>query len=169
MGTCCTKREVNKASAKVVFHQLDKDNNGVIDSAELRHALKKNKGLRQICEDAGLDPDWGVFEELDTDGSGTITKSEFLAGVNAAMGTNAAIRALFDCIDDEGDGKVQRHELESMLHSKRFKGMLEAAGIKENQLAFDSIDKDKDGVISWPEFQAALYGKRRSNSRLELV
>jgi hypothetical protein len=84
-----------------------------------------------------------VFDALDRDGDGMITREEYNAGFYAIdLGKNGKLCkqefscAYFSILDKDGDGQLSREEYDA---------------------GFDAIDVDKDGQISKVEFTAGNF------------
>lgn len=78
---------------KNVFDKLDANGDGRISREELKDAfdslldcsdLKSKKSLRTLLAEAGINKDFYVFEQLDTDHDGKITWEEFESNLRAA-------------------------------------------------------------------------------------
>lgn len=72
-----------------------------------------------------------------------------------------AVRAIFDSVDANEDGKVSKQELATALNTDaHLTKQLEDAGIAVDSDAhiFGQIDTNKDELISFPEFEAAIDG-----------
>lgn len=85
-----------------------------------------------------------LFERLDADDSGGVTKSELQA---------AALKR-FDAMDADGDGKISRAEVSAIAdkHEARREGLAE----KRADKVLDRADFDKNGSLSKTEYETAL-------------
>merc|ERR1719320_698038 len=93
-----------------------------------------------------------IMEITDDDDSGEIEFNEFaqiwqrkLLSVN-----NSYIHAVFSVLDEDGNGKIDGHELAKVLNMKG-----DGDDEKIAELIME-VDSDGDGVISWDEFHAAM-------------
>merc|ERR1712080_427783 len=117
---------------------LDVNNDGTLTIKELVDGMKKQ----------GINVDDASLAALDTDKSGTIDYSEFLA---AHMSTRAfwkreELWAAFRAFDKDGNGKIEGKELQEVLGKA-------SADIKS--LIADA-DTNHDGVIDFEEFTAMM-------------
>lgn len=127
------------------FHASDKDKNGSLDVTELRDLLKKlgsNMSDTQVAE---------AFIFFDGDmGDRRITLEEFLKGIKQIMEVNKRINALFNELDADGSGFLERDEL---------KVLFDKAGVKLSAADFEAIfkeaDTSRDGKISLSELLEA--------------
>mmetsp|Transcript_14175 Transcript_14175/g.24939 ORF Transcript_14175/g.24939 Transcript_14175/m.24939 type:complete len:109 (-) Transcript_14175:99-425(-) len=90
-----------------------------------------------------------VLDGLDTDGSGSIDYSEFLASTLSRKQylKEEAAWAAFRMFDKDGDGQITKEELALVLEDKDLAISLEI--MKE-------VDTDKSGSISFEEFKVML-------------
>merc|ERR1712097_131961 len=88
-----------------------------------------------------------ILKSLDTDGSGCIEYSEFIAATmdRAAYTQETALWAAFRVFDLDNDGVITKDELKKVLQTDASV----AAALKE-------VDTDGDGTISFEEFKAAM-------------
>ena len=89
---------------KEIFEELDKNGDGNINFVELQQGLGKRENAADLLE---------VLKAADTDNSGTINYTEFLA---ATMNTQTFLRedylkTAFQMFDQDGSGKIDRDEL----------------------------------------------------------
>lgn len=64
---------------RTVFESIDTDGSGSISKAELAQKLQDDNELQTLLEAAGGDGSWYVLEQLDQDGDGEVTWTEFEA------------------------------------------------------------------------------------------
>merc|ERR1712157_434421 len=84
-------------------------------------------------------------KDFDTDGSGTIDYTEFIAATieRNNLSSDACIRAAFNVIDTNGDGQITKEELRAKINE-----------VDDELLKMISAyDKDGDGQISFEEFK----------------
>ncbi len=114
-----------------------------------------------------------LFNEIDTTGSGSITKAELETAVTKAGGTTAAADALYAQLDPNNTGSVTEQQFGQNLPAPPFGGQMAAQMIgfqadgwpgpgSSNaagsfaQNMFDKIDTDGDGSISKSELESAV-------------
>ena len=111
------------------FSKADVNNDGFLSQDEVQSLT--NRVNQQIS--ARLDQE---FKNLDKDGNGQISPTEFKTGAGARMLQNPAVA--LQRLDSNKDGKVNPAEFSAVALA-----------------AFDRIDANKDGTISAQEKQAA--------------
>eukprot|EP01056_Protomagalhaensia_sp_Gyna25_P005268 Protomagalhaensia_sp_Gyna_25__5267@NODE_649_length_2914_cov_15_548870_g505_i0_p1_GENE_NODE_649_length_2914_cov_15_548870_g505_i0NODE_649_length_2914_cov_15_548870_g505_i0_p1_ORF_typecomplete_len671_score136_67Pkinase/PF00069_25/6_2e69Pkinase_Tyr/PF07714_17/5_5e48EFhand_7/PF13499_6/1e10EFhand_7/PF13499_6/1_6e13EFhand_7/PF13499_6/1_1e14EFhand_8/PF13833_6/0_2EFhand_8/PF13833_6/5_8e05EFhand_8/PF13833_6/0_016EFhand_8/PF13833_6/0_00017EFhand_8/PF13833_6/0_00029EFhand_8/PF13833_6/1_6e06EFhand_1/PF00036 len=147
-----------------VFHQLDKDQNGTLSSAELAQGLRN----------AGLQP-WEItkiVQALDIDGSGSISYTEFLAACYTWRESELNIVwTAFNKLDTDNDGVISVEEFSRLLLGdadadqdltqsrlvRRREGNREQLEEDVRQLILQ-IDRNGDGKIDWDEFIDYMRG-----------
>ncbi|CAK68017.1 unnamed protein product (macronuclear) [Paramecium tetraurelia] len=125
-----------------LFKQLDKNGDGVLTMEELTHGLT---GLKKESQNEIM----GVIKSIDTDGSGAVNYTEFLAATiekSVYMKQEKLFQA-FKMFDLDGSGKISRDELKQVLGSNN-------PGFDDNALKalVKDADKDGDGEIDYNEF-----------------
>ena len=84
-----------------------------------------------------------MFSQLDTDGDGQISKSEFETALSGAGASTSTADALFAKLDTNGDGTVSQDELAKAAHGHHHHHMLGAdksqASGSSGQSAIDSL------------------------------
>jgi len=132
------------------FTTLDHNGDGLLTAAEMKEGLQK-AGLKEIPEDLKQ-----ILKEVDSDGSGVIDYTEFLAATldkKVYMAEDVCWQA-FRIFDRNGDGKISKEEIKMVLNSDEVK---DAAG-KELAEIMDEIDKNGDGNIDFNEFMTMMRG-----------
>jgi len=127
------------------FMQLDKNGDGLLTPAELKDGLAK-AGLKEIPPDLQA-----ILEDVDSDGSGVIDYTEFLA---ATLDKRQYLQedvcwSAFRLFDRNGDGKISKEELQAVLGDK---GVEDALGTKQIAELLKEVDGNGDGVIDFQEF-----------------
>lgn len=168
-----------KAELRTFFDSLDKDHNGKVSSKEWGHALGKNKEIMSKYFGGSTPAEIGqAFKRIDVNSDGNLSWEEFVAAADAKMAQvdsstvklaeglatddgKAELKAFFDILDKDGNGKVSSKEWghavskQKELMAKYFGGMTPA----EIGQAFKRIDVNKDGSLSWEEFVDAAAAK----------
>merc|ERR1712100_644706 len=94
-----------------IFMTLDGNGDGLLTSAEMKEGLAQ-AGLKDIPADLQQ-----ILEEVDSDGSGVIDYTEFLAATldkKVYMAEDVCWQA-FRIFDRNGDGKIDKSELQQVL------------------------------------------------------
>lgn len=120
------------------FIALDRNKDGMLSPTEIREGLAKHK----VSIPADLED---VMRNLDTDGSGSIDYTEFIA---ATMSTKQYLKkevmwAAFRIFDKDGDGVITKSELALILQDTDMK-------VAESMV--QEVDLDGDGTIDFEEF-----------------
>jgi len=127
---------------KRVFESIDKNGDGNITLKELKDGLKDVKNKEELM---------AIMEGADTDGSGTINYTEFIA---ATMEQNMYLkeenlRNAFRMFDKDGSGKISIDEMKQALGAE-VEGQTDNED-EWNQL-IEEVDIDGDGEIDFEEF-----------------
>lgn len=132
------------------FMAMDGNGDGLLTVNEMKEGLSKC-GLKEIPADLAQ-----IMEDVDSDGSGVIDYTEFLAATldkKVYMAEDVCWQA-FRIFDRNGDGKIDRSEIKLVLND----------GDVQNQAASDmaaimqEIDKNNDGEIDFQEFMEMMRG-----------
>mmetsp|Transcript_30038 Transcript_30038/g.39888 ORF Transcript_30038/g.39888 Transcript_30038/m.39888 type:complete len:157 (+) Transcript_30038:990-1460(+) len=101
---------------KEIFQTLDKDGNGSISFEELQNGLGARENGAELLE---------LLRAADTDNSGTINYTEFLAAtIDATTFTRESyLKTAFQMFDTDGSGKIDATELLALLAGDEFKNM----------------------------------------------
>jgi len=132
------------------FMKLDNNGDGLLTVAEMKEGLL-SCGLKEIPADLAQ-----IMKEVDSDGSGVIDYTEFLAATldkKVYMAEDVCWQA-FRVFDRNGDGKICKNEIAMILNDDDVKA--EAAGDMAALMA--EIDTDGDGEIDFQEFMAMMRG-----------
>jgi len=129
---------------KNTFNLLDKNRDGTLTMAEIEEGMKQH-GI-------ALPPDLAqTLAALDTDGSGCVDYSEFIA---ATISTAQYLRkdvlwSAFRTFDKDGDGSITKQELKELIQDGE-------ADIEKMNAQIEQImaecDLDGDGTINFDEF-----------------
>jgi len=125
---------------RATFQALDQNKDGMLSIAEITAGMKQSK--------VAIPPDLEeTILNLDTDGSGKIDYTEFIAATMAQQTymKKESMWSAFRTFDKDGDGKITLDELKSLLGEREDLAEM----IKE-------VDLNQDGVISFEEFSKAL-------------
>eukprot|EP00931_Biecheleriopsis_adriatica_P063636 TRINITY_DN3857_c0_g2_i1.p1 TRINITY_DN3857_c0_g2~~TRINITY_DN3857_c0_g2_i1.p1 ORF type:complete len:489 (-),score=150.85 TRINITY_DN3857_c0_g2_i1:44-1510(-) len=136
------------AELRNVFHQLDSNGDGLLTAVELKEGLKK-AGIKEIPPDLE-----DILKAVDSDGSGIIDYSEFLAATldKKYMTQQDVCWQAFKTFDKNGDGKIDKKELEAVLAD----GDVSATFQKELADLMLEGDANGDGEIDFEEFMAMM-------------
>ncbi|MBI3506596.1 MAG: EF-hand domain-containing protein [Proteobacteria bacterium] len=95
-----------------------------------------------------------LFQKLDSNGDGSVDKSEFEAGMQAKGMDATKADSIFAKLDTDTDGSVSKTEFAKGAHHHK-----KAAGSADD--LFAKIDTDGDGSVSKSEFEA--FGQKLSS------
>merc|ERR1712087_768408 len=167
------------------FDAVDVDENSSVSKTELTAALEKDQCLAAFIKKAGLNENFYVLNQLDTNNDHRITWAEFQSNLKkdavqemTDTGHVAAaelpveekvlkrLKELFDNLDANEDGAVNKEELATglkkdkdehgLMKDESLGKMIEQAGLNPYWDVLESLDTNKDGFISWVEFEAHL-------------
>eukprot|EP00416_Gambierdiscus_australes_P035538 CAMPEP_0171094780 /NCGR_PEP_ID=MMETSP0766_2-20121228/42341_1 /TAXON_ID=439317 /ORGANISM="Gambierdiscus australes, Strain CAWD 149" /LENGTH=506 /DNA_ID=CAMNT_0011553493 /DNA_START=19 /DNA_END=1540 /DNA_ORIENTATION=- len=138
---------------KGIFQALDQNQDGFLSPAEIREGM----AMHNIRMPHDLE---GILRGLDTDGSGRIDYTEFLASTLTAKEylKEDVMRAAFHVFDQDGNGSITGDELAQVL--KLIDPELQGQMMGE-------ADLDGDGKISYEEFCKMLKKERERPQRRE--
>jgi len=115
------KAGYSQAAIDVVFKKLDSDADGAISRDELRAGFLKYTPLREAPGLGAYNADFvneihadadALFNAVDTDGSGTISKEELRNHLKSFSDfTFKAIGSIYKLLDVNKDGNIERAEL----------------------------------------------------------
>jgi len=142
-----------------IFQALDSNGDGVLTCQEMKEGLE-NAGLKEIP--ANLQE---IMEQVDSDGSGEIDYTEFLA---ATLDKHHYMQedvcwAAFRIFDLDGNGKISQEELQQVLHNGDVEQALGAEAIVE---LMKECDENGDGEIDFPEFMAMMRGDHKGKDKI---
>ncbi|CAK8997022.1 unnamed protein product [Durusdinium trenchii] len=134
-----------------VFMMIDGNGDGFLTVNELKEGLAK-AGLKDIPPDL-----LQIMQEVDSDGSGNIDYTEFLA---ATLDKRMYIQedvcwSAFRVFDRNGDGKISMEELQQVLCSNDVEEVVGAKALADLML---EVDGNGDGYIDFKEFMQMMRG-----------
>jgi len=141
------------------FMALDNNGDGLLTAAEMKQGLEK-AGLKEIPSDLQA-----ILEEVDSDGSGVIDYTEFLAATldkKVYMAEDVCWQA-FRVFDKNGDGKIDKKEIAAVLNDDGVQG----AAAKDMAEIMAEIDKNGDGEIDFQEFMQMMRGVGGAGNALD--
>mmetsp|Transcript_36344 Transcript_36344/g.79290 ORF Transcript_36344/g.79290 Transcript_36344/m.79290 type:complete len:349 (-) Transcript_36344:112-1158(-) len=135
------------------FVALDNNGDGQLTVNEMKEGIAK-AGLTEIPPDLKQ-----IMEDVDSDGSGVIDYTEFLA---ATLERRQYLQedvcwCAFKVFDLNDDGRITSEELKQVLSNGNVE---EAAGIEATSKVLQEVDKNGDGTIDFEEFMAMMHGTR---------
>merc|ERR1719498_937937 len=133
------------------FMHLDHNGDGLLTAVEMKEGLAQ-AGLKEIPEDLAQ-----ILEEVDSDGSGVIDYTEFLAATldkKVYMAEDVCWQA-FRIFDKNGDGKIDKSEIQNVLND----GGVQSTAARDIAEIMTEIDKNGDGEIDFQEFMQMMRGE----------
>lgn len=139
-----------------IFMSLDENGDGFLTSVELKEGLLKS-GITKMPDDFQ-----SIIDGIDSDGSGVIDYSEFIAAsIDKKLYTEEEICwQAFKVFDLDGNGKITKEEMLQILMKDQ--GDLQAvakAAMNEIIEMMKEIDSDGDGDVDFQEFMAMMRGQ----------
>jgi len=133
-----------------VFMTLDSDGDGQLTVSEMREGLA-NAGLKEIPADLQQ-----IMEEVDSDGSGVIDYTEFLAASldKKQYNDENVCWAAFRVFDRDGNGVISKEELSQVLGDGDVKNL----AMRDMAAMMAEIDTNGDGEIDFKEFMKMMRG-----------
>lgn len=140
------------------FEKESNDVKGEINLSKLKDYVKSNRLKKVVLnyivtqtEESEIKDLIRLFNKLDINGDGEITKDEFLKGLKSTSNNTKNLSDIFKKIDFDQNGSISYTEFISALISKEIY-------FKETKLkqAFQLFDKDGDGKITFDELRNIL-------------
>jgi calmodulin len=132
------------------FRDADKDGSGFLTSDELVDILRK-KGYKD--SDSKI---MSMFRACDASGDSKVSLDEYLKAMGQLPDNDhkaATVRQCFREFDVNGDGSIDRAELDAV-----FKSMGKSFTPAELDRMIALADKDKSGKLDYEEFIARAFG-----------
>lgn len=144
---------------KGVFRSLDANGDGTISAHDIHEGLLK----ANVDVPADLDE---ILKEMDSDGSGVIDYTEFLA---ASLESKHYVQEevcwqAFRVFDLDGSGKLSKNEITQVLSGgqhKEIEAALEADRLEIEKIVSD-LDSNGDGCIDFSEFMAMVTAPKQA-------
>ena len=131
---------------KDLFKALDVNGDGSLSINELQEGLKGKENGETILN---------LLKSADTDGSGEINYTEFIAATidaNVFMREDY-LRTAFNMFDKDNSGKIDSTEVVALLSDEELGNFVSASAIQQ---AMKEIDANGDGEIDFEEFMAMM-------------
>merc|ERR1719271_1498392 len=110
-----------------------------------------------------------IMKEVDSDGSGVIDYTEFLAATLSRKQymQEDIVWSAFRVFDLDGDGQITREELAQVLSGDLVKDVEEALQLNKDEIEriIKEVDEDGDGQISFQEFFNMMKKKEREGDK----
>mmetsp|Transcript_81925 Transcript_81925/g.227133 ORF Transcript_81925/g.227133 Transcript_81925/m.227133 type:complete len:475 (-) Transcript_81925:278-1702(-) len=132
------------------FSALDANKDGTLSQAEIQSGMQKHK--------LKVPPDFEeTLNQLDTDGSGSIDYTEFIAATLSAKQylKKEVLWAAFRVFDTDGSGSIDREELKMVLQEQN---------VQQIDCVMQEVDLNGDGKISFDEFCEMMKGQASTAS-----
>ncbi|CAK11779.1 EF-hand domain-containing protein [Rhizobium johnstonii] len=145
--------DVTEDQANTLFGSFDSESTGSLSVDVLAEAMSAQQSQRPGGDDLA-----SLLSDLDTDGDGSISKDEFVAGRPSDV-TEDQAGTLFDSFDSEGAGSLSVDELTEAMsaeQSQRSEGPPPPppAEDDESQSLLSDLDTNGDGLVTLDEFMA---------------
>mmetsp|Transcript_47947 Transcript_47947/g.137686 ORF Transcript_47947/g.137686 Transcript_47947/m.137686 type:complete len:632 (+) Transcript_47947:199-2094(+) len=140
------------AKLKSMFMSMDQNGDGTLAASEIKEGL--NKMSIKLPMDLNE-----LLEEVDTDGSGVIDYTEFLAATmdKKLYRQEQVVWSAFNKFDLDGSGAIDKNELAKVLCEEEVMNTMHVAGQQDRLLdIFMKVDSNGDGMIDFEEFFAMM-------------
>jgi len=132
------------------FKEADTDGSGFLTFKELSEVLRK-KGYK------GTDTEIrNMFRSVDVSGDDKVSMDEYLAAMGEVPPRDhkaAAMRSVFREFDLNGDGTIDRKELDEV-----FRSMGRCLSAQEVNKIISMADSDRSGTLNYEEFIEQVFG-----------
>ena len=131
---------------KELFKQLDVNGDGSLSLEELKKGLSGKENGDNILQ---------MLQSADTDGSGEINYTEFLAATidQTIFMREDYLRTAFRLFDKDNSGKIDNEEVVALLQGEELGNLVSKDAIGK---AMMEIDSNGDGEIDFQEFMAMM-------------
>jgi len=136
------------------FMAMDKNQDGTLSFMELRAGLKQ----AGVAIPGNLEE---LFREVDTDGSGALDYTEFLAATlnKKVFHQEDVVWHAFKKFDLDSSGAIEIEELQKVLGDAEVRQAMHLQKDERLEKVFAAIDSNHDGVIDFGEFFKMLRAK----------
>ncbi|KAK2196655.1 bifunctional EF-hand domain/Protein kinase domain/EF-Hand 1 [Babesia duncani] len=146
-------RSLNKA-----FEALNTKGDGVLSIADMVYSLHSGRDYILKGPDPAIER---LIKQLDTDGSGTIDYTAFIAAAidERHYKQKDFCKRVFNIFDIDGRGRITRHNMMQILESD-MQHVVQDKDITREFVEdiFNEVDLDNDGEINYEEFCTMLFG-----------
>lgn len=161
--------ESGEAEMRAFWDKLDADDDGKISGKEWgKKVFAEQELMSKYFGGTTLEQIGQGFNRIDSNGDDLLTWDEFRSEINsykvvkamkeafAKEESKAELKALWDTLDADGDGKISGKEWGSKVYANKdvmakFFGGTDMASIGKG---FNRIDTDGDDMLTWDEFTA---------------
>ncbi|MBY5425029.1 EF-hand domain-containing protein [Rhizobium leguminosarum] len=143
--------DATEDQAGTLFDSFDSESTGSLSVDALAEAMSAQQSQRPGGDDLA-----SLLSDLDTDGDGSISKDEFVAGRPFDV-TEDQAGTLFDSFDSEGAGSLSVDALTEAMsaeQSQRSEGPPPPAEDDQSQSLLSDLDTNGDGLVTLDEFMA---------------